>query len=78
MPPRQASIQLGLYDNPVCVFSLEELGEAVRMIGHQCAWSFRRRDFAAVFATTRRIWAGHAAPAQRIAAQQEGTCGIPI
>ncbi len=32
MPPRPARRQLGLFDNPVSVFSLEELAETVRAL----------------------------------------------
>ena len=32
MPPRPARPQLGLFDNPVRVFSLDELAEAVRKL----------------------------------------------
>jgi len=32
MPPRPARRQLGLFDNPVGVFSLEELAETVRAL----------------------------------------------
>lgn len=32
MPPRPAGLQLGLFDNPVRVFSLDELAETVRKL----------------------------------------------
>jgi hypothetical protein len=35
MPPRPARPQLGLFDNPVRVFSLEELTETVRALEHE-------------------------------------------
>ncbi len=35
MPPRPARPQLGLFDNPVRVFSLEELAETVRSLERQ-------------------------------------------
>ena len=35
MPPRPAGPQLGLFDNPVRVFSLEELTQAVRTLERQ-------------------------------------------
>jgi hypothetical protein len=35
MPPRPAGIQLGLFDNPVRVFSLAELTEIVRKLERQ-------------------------------------------
>ena len=35
MPPRSSGRQLGLFDNPVAVFGLEELAEAVRGLERQ-------------------------------------------
>ena len=35
MPPRPAGPQLGLFDNPVRVFSLEELTQTVRTLERQ-------------------------------------------
>ena len=50
MPPRPAGPQLGLFDNPVRVFSLEELTDTVRTLEHQQPGRAVRELSRAVFA----------------------------
>jgi hypothetical protein len=75
MPPRPAGTQLGLFDNPVRVFSLEELTETVRKLERQRPGQTVEEISSAVFAElamkrTRR--AGDlVAEAIRIARQRE-------
>ena len=75
MPPRPARPQLGLFDNPVRVFSLEELAETVRTLERkqpgQTAGELSRAVFAELAMKRTRRAAELVAEAIRVARTRE-------